>query len=263
MTRPELLSVDGTTISVARVGAIGSSMSLIWGHGWGQSGGALLPMAESLGAFAGSAVLDFPGFGGSPPPPTTWGTEEFADHVAKWLASTPPACRIWIGHSFGCRVGLQIAARHPGLLSGLVLIAAAGLRPKRSVRLQTYYLLRRNLFRLTRVVVGEGSLLEFMRSRLGSSDYKAAGEMRPILSRVVSEDLSEVARAVTCPTLLIYGEQDKDTPPEIGQRLQQLIYNSSLMILDDFDHHSILLDGRHQVVRHIKAFAEETCKCLS
>ena len=52
---------------------------------------------------------------------------DYADAFAEWLSTLPRARRIWIGHSFGCRVGLQLAARHPATVDGLFLIAAAGL----------------------------------------------------------------------------------------------------------------------------------------
>jgi pimeloyl-ACP methyl ester carboxylesterase len=221
---------------------------------------ALYPLAQSLAAYGNSFVLDFPGFGASPPPPSHWATADYADHVAKWLESTPPSCRIWIGHSFGCRVGLQLAARHPHLLSGLVLIAAAGLRPKRSVRQQSRFLLKRYSFRIVRSMAGEGALVNALRSRVGSSDYKSAGALRPILSRVVTEDLSEIAKSVKAPVILIYGENDTDTPPEMGRRLQSFIAGSQLIILKDFDHHTVLTDGRHQLVSSVKSFTGDICR---
>ncbi len=244
------------------VGRTDSPIQLIWGHGWGQSGAALLPLAESLGGFASSTVIDLPGFGASPVPPLSWGSAEYADCVAAWLQKMPPRCRVWIGHSFGCKVGLHIAARYPGLLSGLVLMAAPGLPRKRSWPDRLRFITRKYLFKLGKVIFNEGTMLNKQRSRLGSADYRNAGVMRPILSRVVAENLSEVASRVACPTLLIYGDKDADTPPEIGERLQQLIPNATLVVLEGFDHHTLLGAGRHQVTSRIKSFAEKTVQCL-
>ncbi len=260
MKRSELVSVDGTDMSVVNLGLESSPTHLIWAHGWGQSGSVFMPLAESMGSLASSSVLDFPGFGKSPLPPLTWGTAEYADYAARWLASTPEGCRIWVGHSFGCRIGLQIASRHPGLFSGMVLIAAAGLQRNRPWPEKLRYMLRRNLFKLARKFVPEGPRLEALRSRLGSSDYKTAGPLRPIFSRVVAEDLSSVAQTVGCPVLLLYGALDTDTPPEIGERLQKLIPKANLILLDGFDHHSILADGRHQVMSYLRKFVETTCQ---
>src|SRR5882724_9364418 len=122
LMEPEFISSHGGTIAVRFVGDNFEVLpNLVWGHGWSQSGLALQPMAESLARFAFSSLIDFPGFGSSPMPPEVWGTAEYADAVANWLGSLPPRRRIWVGYSFGCRVGIQIAARHPGLLSGMIL----------------------------------------------------------------------------------------------------------------------------------------------
>jgi pimeloyl-ACP methyl ester carboxylesterase len=110
-----------------------ASPLLVWAHGWGHTHANLLPLAEAMRPSAESALIDFPGFGASPLPPEVWGTAEYADAVAEWLATLPPGRRLWVAHSFGCRVGLQLAARHPGAVDGLFLIAAAGLRPRRAL----------------------------------------------------------------------------------------------------------------------------------
>ena len=53
---------------------------------------------------------------------------------------------------------------------------------------------------------------------------------------MVSEDLSDAAAKVSCPTLLIYGRNDTETPLEIGERLQTLIPESELAVLDGYGH---------------------------
>jgi pimeloyl-ACP methyl ester carboxylesterase len=259
MTASEFTSTDGTRLSVVHAGLEEAPVQLIWAHGWGQSGAALLPLAESLSRVASSSVVDFPGFGNSPAPPLTWTTADFADQIAEWLRESPRACRIWVGHSFGCRVGLQLAARHPELLSGMVLISAAGLRPRRRLGARIRFTLRKYLFKTVKLLVPEGPRRDAWRSRLGSADYRAAGGLRAILSRVVAEDLSTAAQAVRCPTLLVYGDQDQDTPPEMGERLRQLVPDAKLVLLKGFDHNSVISEGRHQVLGHLKKFVENTC----
>lgn len=229
---------------------------LIWGHGWGQNAGAFLPVAESLKRFAPSSLIDFPGFGQSPVPPEVWGTAEYADQVAAWMRSLPPRRFVWIGHSFGGRVGLQLAARHPDLVAGMVLIAAAGLQRKRTRLQRARIAVRRTFFKTAKRLLREGPQLERLRQRIGSADYRSAGAMRPIFTKVVNEDLTEVARAVRCRTLLLYGSHDTETPPEFGERLRHLISNSELVRLEGFGHLNILTDGRHQVASQIRKFLE-------
>src|SRR6266478_4122175 len=99
------------------------STLLIWGHGWGHTHAALLPLARATQGMAASIVLDFPGFGAAPLPPGAWGTADYADAVAEWMPQLPAGRRVWVGHSFGSRVGLRLAAQHPELVDGLFLIA--------------------------------------------------------------------------------------------------------------------------------------------
>jgi pimeloyl-ACP methyl ester carboxylesterase len=93
-----------------------------------------------------------------------------------------------------------------------------------------------------------------LRAKFGSADYRNAGPMRPILVKVVQEDLTDVARRTRCPVQLVYGELDDETPPEIGHRLAKLIANASVSVLPRFDHYTILTSGAHQVQHQIERF---------
>ena len=224
------------------------ALELIWAHGWGHSHLALLPLAEAMQRTADSWLVDFPGFGASPVPPGAWGTEDYADAMAEWIAAMPAGRRVWVGHSFGCRVGLQLAARHPQAVGALFLIAAHGLQPRRPLTTRLKRAPRRVAFRLARALTPEGPARERLRERYGSTDYRTAGAMRPVLVKAVNEDLTEVARAVRCPVVLVHGDHDGESPPEIAARLHQLIPGSHLHLLRGFDHWTVLTDGRHQVI---------------
>ncbi len=250
----EIAASSGCQFEIPATGP--SHQHLIWGHGWGQSSVAFVPLAETLKPFAPSTLIDFPGFGQSASPPPSWGTAEYADAVAQWLRSRPRAQQVWIGHSFGGRVGIQLAARHPQLLAGMVLIASAGLPRQRTFSQQIRFSLRKTFFKTAKRFLREGPQLERLRQRMGSADYRSAGALRPIFNRVVSEDLTATAREVQCPTLLIYGEEDTETPPEMGQRLKALIPRTELTVLDGFGHLNILNEGRHQVALRIRKFLQ-------
>lgn len=229
----------------------------VWAHGWGQSRRALSPLAEAFSGQGAHLLLDFPGFGQSGPPPDAWGTADYADATAELLAARPPAATtIWVGHSFGCRVGLQIAARHPESVSALFLIAGAGLPRQRSLGERVRLGARVRTFKaLKRAAPVLGLDEEKLRRRFGSKDYANAGAMRAVLAKVVSEDLSDLARQIACPVHLVYGETDTETPPEIGERLSRLIPNAKLTVLPRQDHHSVLTSGKHQVLKRLRDFA--------
>ncbi|MDP3737428.1 MAG: alpha/beta hydrolase [Hyphomonadaceae bacterium] len=227
---------------------------IVWAHGWGQNREAFRALASSFSQYT-NVLLDFPGFGVAPPPPESWGTAEYADLSEQFLKSLgkPASSIVWVGHSFGCRIGLQLASRHPGVVSGMCLIAAAGLKRKRSFAEAVKFQTRIRMFKLAKVFASKEKIEE-MRRKAGSADYQRAGAMRPVFVRVVNEDLTEVARNVACPTILVFGENDNETPPEMGERLSKLIANSKLFILPRNDHYTVLADGRHVVAKRIAEF---------
>src|SRR5437763_8083427 len=96
--------VRGAELAVFHLGedSAGDEPLLVWAHGWGHTHANLLPLAEAMRPSARSALIDFPGFGASPLPPGVWGTADYADACAEWLASLPPGWRLWVAHSFGC-----------------------------------------------------------------------------------------------------------------------------------------------------------------
>ncbi len=224
---------------------------ILWAHGWGQTHQSFSNIIAPLSSHATHIALDLPGFGASDNPHEDWGTEDYAHMIAQWIKdkNLPPV--IWVGHSFGCRVGVQFAAHYPELLSDMVLIAGAGLKRKRPLLKKIYFYIRIRLFKALRRFVPEGALKEKLMKKFGSQDYKTAGAMRKIFVRVVNEDLSDKARRVTCPTTLIFGSNDIETPPEFGERYSRLIKRSKLHLLEGQDHYSVLGEGRHPVIKII------------
>jgi pimeloyl-ACP methyl ester carboxylesterase len=258
--KSEVVRVRGTELALFHLegDSAAGSVELIWAHGWGQTHEALLPLAQAMRRSARSILIDFPGFGASPLPPAPWSTADYADAMAEWLGGRPPARRIWVAHSFGCRVGLQLAARHSGMLGGLFLIAAAGLPQRRSAWARTRVAARGCAFRLARQLTREGPARERLRTRFGSADYRAAGAMRPILVKAVTEDLTAVAGAVRVPTVLVYSDRDRETPPDLGTRFQSLMPQSRLYVLRGFDHWSLLTEGRHLIIQRLGELMERS-----
>jgi pimeloyl-ACP methyl ester carboxylesterase len=199
-------------------------------------------------------LIDFPGFGQSPPPPVAWGTAEYSDMCASLIDKYRHGKKvIWAGHSFGGRIGIQLAARHPRLLDGLCLIASAGLprRPIEALRLRLRLLAFHTRKAATSPLNWDAGRFK---ARFGSVDYRKEGPLRGVFVNVVNENLTDVAQMIQCPTLLIYGQHDIVTPPEMGERLSRLIPRAELSVLADQDHHSLLGRGRHVVLKRLGDF---------
>ncbi|HSK38706.1 MAG TPA: alpha/beta hydrolase [Arenibaculum sp.] len=259
----ERIEAGGATFVVETrgLGRDSARLRLVWLHGWGQSRAAMAPLARAFETAALNQLVDMPGFGEAPPPPEDWGTEQYGDMLARWLDTQNAGERlatVLVGHSFGCRVAIRLAARHPRLVDAMVLIAGAGLRRHRPLPVRAKAAAMRIALRLARRVdalAGTGHA-DRLRERMGSADYRNAGRLRPVLVRVVNEDLAPLAATVRHPVQLVYGELDDQTPPEFGHRFAELMADAELVLLPNFDHYTILSSGRHQVQLRMQQFLD-------
>ena len=193
--------------------------------------------ADFAAALAGldAIALDLPGFGGaSPPPPEAWGAAEYAAACQPVLDElVQPA--IVVGHSFGGRVAVHLAAAHHEAVGGLVLTGVPLLRHAGSATSPRLVLrLARGAHRLG--ILPE-SVVERQRQRFGSADYRAAqGVMRDVLVRVVNESYEEQLAAITQPVELVWGDSDTAVLPEVANRAEALLAHSRLTIAGHVGH---------------------------
>jgi pimeloyl-ACP methyl ester carboxylesterase len=185
-------------------------------HGWGRShrdfDGVLRPATGDppLDALA----VDLPGFGASPPPPAPWGPAEYADCVAAVLPEMSPPVVI-LGHSFGGRVAVHLAASRPEQVAALVLAAVPLVRVTPRRRPPAPY---RVLHALRRAGVVSESRMERARQRYGSADYRAAsGVMRQVLVGAVGGSDEHELDAVRCPVTLVWADDDAAVPLAVAR----------------------------------------------
>lgn len=237
----------------------------IWLHGWGQTHASLTRVATLLKGRGRHWLLDQPGFGDTPQLVATAGTADYADALhAQWQNQGLEGPALLVGHSFGMRVAVQLAARHPERVKAIICIAGAGLKRKRSLAWTVRATHLKLLGRLARLVdhVFGTEYVSAYQSRYGSADYKAAGALRQTFVRVVNEHLNAEAESITVPVLLLYGSNDSETPPEIGAAFKDLMADASLTVLDGYGHLDILDRGAYQLEAHITAFLEDKSRAL-
>lgn len=189
-------------------------------HGWGGGVLSFLPVAEKLGG-TDRLLLDFPGFGASPADRVRT-LEDYCADVLALMDEIGIKKAVLICHSFGCRVGAYIAAHHPERVVGLVVTDGAGLRPRRGI---SYYL-KIFLFKLKRK-------LGFDVSRAGSEDYRAlSGVMKKTFVNVVNRYTEKECAKIACPTLIVWGKNDTDTPFYMAKRFKRLIKDGEIVVLE-------------------------------
>ena len=109
----------------------GEGMPVVLLHGWGTSAESMATVAKALEDRFRVYALDLPGFGWTPSAATVWGTWEYASYVAAFMDRVNISVASLVGHSFGGRIALALAAKWPDRVKSLVLVASAGIRPRR------------------------------------------------------------------------------------------------------------------------------------
>jgi pimeloyl-ACP methyl ester carboxylesterase len=73
----------------------------------------------------------------------------------------------------------------------------------------------------------------------------------------VTENLTNSAKKVKVPVLLIYGSDDTEAPPEIGQKYEDAMPIARYEELEGFDHWDILDRGAYQCEALIRTFFKD------
>jgi pimeloyl-ACP methyl ester carboxylesterase len=189
-------------------------------HGWRRSHTDFEAVLPGLDAVA----PDLPGFGQAAAPPEAWGAAAYAEALVPVCEEGPPV--VLLGHSFGGKVALMVAAARPDLVRALVLTGvplwqpAGARRPTPSIG----YRLARGLHR---VGVLSDNAMERRRRRHGSEDYRqATGVMRDVLVRSIAEVNDDTYRApyasLTCPVELVWGDADTAAPVAVAREAAAL-----------------------------------------
>jgi pimeloyl-ACP methyl ester carboxylesterase len=246
------LTIDGVEIAYDMDGA-GPVMLFL--HGWGASAKTFLPVYQTFAQWFRVVAIDLPGFGESPAPPEVWGVEEYADLVYQFLTTLKIDKAHIMGHSFGGKVTICLAARHPEVVDKITLVGSTGVKPLRPLK----YYVKVYTFKTCKKLYRWGLLgprseerMQKLYAMFGSRDYRDAGPMRSILVRQVNQFFEDEMPNIRSSTLLIWGENDHDTPIRDGKIMEKLIPDAGLVVLPNAGHYCYLdqLGAFNKIVKH-------------
>lgn len=219
----------------------GQGLPLIFLHGWAFPSRKWKKLAGQL-ADQGFCVylLFLPGFGRTSPPPKPWSVSDFSEFVLKFAQKQNLKKFFLLGHSFGGRIAIKLAATHSEKLLGLILCGAAGIRPKRGIRYWSFFALAKIgtfLFSFFPLSLFESFARRFLYFLVRERDYyKAKGVMRETMKKVVEEDLTSFLPKIKVPTLIIWGEKDKVVPVSNAYIMGSKVSNSEVVVFKDAGH---------------------------
>lgn len=217
-------------------------------HGWGQNIEMMKPLGDLLADNYHITIIDLPGFGKSKEPATILDVGDYTEIVHDLLKSLKVVKPTLIGHSFGGRISIRYGANYD--VEKLVLCGAPCVKTKKELTL------KEKMLKSVKKLPGMEKLADIAKNYIGSTDYKNASPMmRDILVKVVGEDLSEYAKKIKVPVILIWGEYDEAVPLEEGRMLEKLLSDGAMIVLPGT--HYAYLENLYQVGAIINKFMEE------
>jgi poly(3-hydroxyoctanoate) depolymerase len=187
------------------------------GNFWSQ-------VIDCLPAVWRTQALDLPGLGPVPSHPAVSSYDSLVEYVARAI-QTPT---VLVGQSMGAFVALQLALRHPHLVTHLVLVVAAG-----GVDMAAH----------------------------GASDwrvdYAASYPQAQDWAWDVTPDLTSQLRTIKVPMLLLWATDDPVSPIAVARTICAEIPHARLVTFES-DDHWVAIQHPAKTAQAIRAFVTET-----
>jgi pimeloyl-ACP methyl ester carboxylesterase len=222
------------------------------------------PQLDALADEFTVIAWDAPGCGGSFDPPPDFGSEGYADSLARFVREQDLERPHVLGLSFGTIVALELFRRHPAIPRSLVLASAyagwAGSLPAEVVEARRSGWLEDANRPADEMVEAHSDTLftdsvpasvraELMRMIF---DFRPAG-LRAVANASADADLRDVLPRIDVPTLLLYGDADKRSPVSIGEDLQAAIPDAKLVVLPGIGH-MVNLEAPERFNEEVRSF---------
>ncbi len=227
--------------------------------GWGTNYNVYKNMVEDISKYAKVFYMDMPGFGESEEPKESWNLNDFVSLVKKFIKKNNIDNVTLIGHSNGGRIIIKMLGEgHLNFkVRKAILIGSAGIVHKKTLKQK----LKLFIVKLGKKILSFSIIrkifpnaLEKLKKKMGSADYRNATPiMRDTLVKLVNEDLKDYLNKIKVPTLLIWGENDTETPLEDAKIMEKEIPDAGLVTFKNCSHY-VFLERPIQVNNIIKNF---------
>lgn len=226
----------------------GTGKVIVCVHGWMHDQTSFEALTSKL-AGCHIIALDLPNFGKSQKTEIIQSIDDYAKFVAAFVDKLGISDYVLLGHSMGGQIAIHAVGQ--GILkpTRLILIGAAGIRDEAKMR--------KTFLRATAKV-----LRRFVPKTVKSKAYNVLGSdynpdlsdiHKQIIAKTLSTDVQADAKAITIPSLLVYGSDDTSTPMRYGKKFADAIAGSRLEVIPGAKHWPHQSEPA-QVARLIKAF---------
>ena len=208
-------------------------------HGWQDSLHSFDLIVNPLLETYRVLRLDLPGFGQTELPPKNWYLDDYIEFVRAFIEKINIEPEYIVGHSFGARIILKALAQKRLSAKKIVLIAAAGVSKVNQTRNMTFNLIAK-LGKLLTAIPPLSLFRKKIREKFYAfigSDYLSSSALSGTFLNVIHEDLSNLVKGISIPTLLIWGAEDKATPLADAKFLADSIAQAQLRVFENCDHY--------------------------
>lgn len=240
-------------------------------HGLGEEGmGYWRHVADMLAKTYRVILLDLPGFGRSGRVKAVYSPAQYAKLLDWFIRQRTRLPVTLIGHSMGGSISLYYAAIYPEKLKRLVIFDAAGILHRASFSknfveiaelnnpmldgVSRQHLSRFNEWLSTKFSKAESFIkpLDIMLDYPKLGKY-VANKLSPAVIAgyaLAQTDFSRVVNKITTHTTIIWGSEDKISPPRVANVLNRRIPGSHLFWIDKTGHNPILenIDAANKIL---------------
>jgi len=211
--------------------------------GWGNTSTTFQNIINTFKEKYTVYIIDYPGVGNSPIPQEELSIYNYAEIILDFIDKNNIIDPTIIAHSFGGRITALLLGKYNLKANRIILFDVAGIKRKKKLKVflkeKIYKILKKGISLLPKIK--QEKYLQKLLLLFGSQDYKnLPSSMQKTFQNIIKEDLRQYYKNITNETLLIWGENDLDTPVKDGMLLNKLIKNSALIIYKNATHYSYL-----------------------
>jgi pimeloyl-ACP methyl ester carboxylesterase len=220
----------------------GSGPALVLLHGLGLDHTIWMSIARNCSSYAKVIMPDLRGHGLSGAPEGIYTMDMMAADIKRLMDRIRIEKIVLAGHSMGGYVALAFAQEYPDLLNGLILVTTNADEDPPDKR-QARILLATEIEKQ-----GSGVMADSLANRL-TDDPILISKMHFLINRTTPKgligaslgmaerkDMHEVLRSLTCPSLIIAGENDRITSLSTAEKLVETCQKGKLVIMPNAGH---------------------------
>lgn len=219
----------------------GSAVPIVFLHGVGSDKSVWRPQLEHLSAGRPAIAFDYPGYGESDPSPASTRDDFAAAMLAAMDSMAIPRAHI-CGLSLGGVIAIGMHAAAPDRCASLVLADTFAVHPDGQAIYDRSISASRDIGMRALAEARAGALLGSAATDAMTSEVIATmSRIDPVAyacgaQAVWLADQRERVAAIAAPTLVICGDEDAITPPQLSRDLATAIAGSSLAIIPRSGH---------------------------